>query len=298
MSIDIMASTAENILERLKELDRYIKNEPDLSNTIEAKNETDSESVDDDKMRQEEGKIICRLCKIHLPDFYDNIYIPFSYFKFDEWEISKVIYNNEDALFYNKKYLVEEDESRFNEVFDKYTAMIEEIMSVDSKLLEFLKKWTNMDGIRWRSRQSGSYLKSVFEKYAVISPVHIANTYLECFKKYSGDRDKIIEELEGNLDSIIKEFRRESREFRRIYNDIVGDYVYDFPFDKSSVKTYKKGFINSVIIAIWDFSEKLIDLNIYAVHPIIANIIEFYIPLDDIFRYSRRENKGKRLCII
>jgi len=75
-------------------------------------------------------------------------------------------------------------------------------------------------------------------------------------------------------------------------------YVYEYPYDVVKKDIYIKAFINSIIMCILDFAEKLIDLNVYAVHPIIEEIIGYYTRLDEINSYVPADYGFKRLYIV
>lgn len=282
-----MENSTSDIINILENLDKLQTNE-------------NSDEIEQTKSEQlEQNKTICRLLNIQLREFYDDIYIPYTFFK-DDWNINKILYNNEDILFYNKKYLTKDDEEKFYQVFDKFILLLDEIFFPNSKLLIFLKKWTDMSGSRWKSNGSKSYLKSIItdKKYQFISPAYIANIYCDYSKRYRDNVDKIKSEMENHLDNMIKRIRKEIKEFNNLYNEIVSSYVYEYPLIIDGKNIYVMGFINSIIMAILDFAEKLINLNVYAIHPIINDIIEYYTPLDVINQYDPSENNNKKIFII
>lgn len=252
------------------------------------------------KQTSEDNRTVCRLLKIHLDDFYDDINIPFGYFRDANWKISKVLYDNDDVLFYNKKYMTEEDNTRFYEVFDKFIDMIEDIMNPKSKLVIFLKKWTDMSNLRWKANESRSYLKSllVHKKYQYISPEYTTSIYCDLCEQYPNDVDKIKGNLTKRLDKIVQEVRTEVREFRKNYNEIVTSYTYEYPLHVQDKDIYVLGFINSIILTIISFAEKLIDLHVYAIHPIVNSVIEYYTPINDINLYDPADNGYRRICIV
>jgi len=255
---------------------------------------------DIDHKKNKKNGTICRLLNIQLREFYDDIYIPYDFFRKDNWKINKILYNNEDILFFNKKYLTKEDEDRFHEVFDKYIFMLEEIFSQDNKLYIFLEKWTDMSQPRWKTNKNKSYLKSLLthKKYQNISPAYTASVYCDFSKKYSDDVDKIKKKTEEHLDEITNKLKKEVREFRKCYNEIVSSYVYEYPNNTDDNHIHVLAFINSIILSILNFTEKIIQLNIYAVHPIVTHIIEYYTPLDFINQYKPSENNYRKLCIV
>ncbi|AYV85070.1 MAG: hypothetical protein Satyrvirus3_1, partial [Satyrvirus sp.] len=79
----------------------YTYGEPNLVTNLVTNNGNCGETEMYDKM--DENKIICKLINIQFKEFFDNIYIPFKFFKYENWKINKVLYDNEDALFYNPK---------------------------------------------------------------------------------------------------------------------------------------------------------------------------------------------------
>ncbi len=158
-------------------------NEPIDMDIEKMDNEADtSESVD------EQNWVVCRLINLQLKEFFDDIYIPFYCFKQNEWKISKVLYDNEDALFYNELFFTLNDNMKFHEVFAKYIAMIEEIMTKDNQLYVFLKKWTDKTNVRWKANlnSQNSYLKSILidRRYQIISPSYMTDLYCELGKQY------------------------------------------------------------------------------------------------------------------
>ena len=283
-------NTTENLIDTLQKLDNKSNNKD---------NSCQSESEEDAKITRE-NKTMCRLLNIHLREFFDDIYIPFVYFRDGDWNINKILYNNEDVLFFNKKYITNTDENRFYEVFYKFIEMLEEIFSSDNKLYIYLKKWTDMTNLKWKSIVSKSYLKSLLteKKYQYISPSYTANLFYNTCKKHNNDLEKVKVETEKHLNEIVKRVRKEIREFRDLYNDIVVSYVYEYPYNTTEQNLYVKAFLNCVIIAILDFAEKLINLHVYAIHPIVEDIIGYYTPLDEINSYDPKENKNKPLCIV
>lgn len=271
--------------------------------TIKKLNELDGSNDrpnDGDRQQMEKCKEMCRMINVNLKEFYDDIFIPLSYFRNEQWDIAKVLYDNEDSLFYNEKYLPPDDHNRFYEVFDKYVTMVEDIMSPENKLYLFLKKWTDTSETKWKQNNTQSYLKNILlkRKYQVISPGYIANLYYNLCKKYRNDLEKMKEEFEKYLDTIIANMRKEIKIFKKIYNKIVDSYVYENPINNTSNDIYICGFINSIILAVLDFAEKLIEQNIYAIHPIVMDIIGYYTPLDDIYLYNPDEYGNRKLCIV
>lgn len=282
-----------DIIDALKNLNNMVRNNEQKS---EEKQVIVQNKLDE---KTPENKTICRLVNLHMDYFFDDIYVPYNFFKANDWKISKVLYDNEDALFFNNKYLTKEDEERFYEVFDKYISMIEEILTPDNKLCIFLKKWTDMTEPRWKAKNK-SYLKSLLidDKYQYISPVYITNIYCDLNKKYKTDNDKIKQEIEKHLDGIVKKVKKEIHSFRKSFDEIIFSYVYEHPSDPKEKNVYSRGLINSVMVAILNFTEKLIDLNVYAVHPIIVNVTDYYLPLDRINEHQSNKNRDREIYIV
>lgn len=261
--------------------------------TIEGINEhrnNSEESENNKKKEQKRNRMICEMINLHLNEFFDDIYIPFDFFKENDWKIRKVLYDNEDALFYHSKYLINDDENRFYEIFDKYVSMIEEILSPtpNNKLYIYLKKWS--------SGYNNEFLKSlILDDYQVISPLYTTNLYCKYRHKYD-DAHKLRNKIQHHLDKIIKSMKKEIKTFKHQYFRIVDRYVAEFPIDGDNT-SYISGFINSVILEILNLAEKLINLHIYAIHPIISEIVNHYFPLDRITESDSKQSR-KRICII
>ena len=199
---DMALNTTGNIIEALQRIGQNSSKNKTI-NIIDTSQCTEMNSTKNKSYM--ENKNICRMVRVQLTDFYDDIYIPFAYFRNNDWKISKVLYNNEDVLFYNEKYLTDEDKLKFYEIFDKFINMVEEILSTNTKLYGYLTKWTDKSEIKWKSNNKRSYLKTLFmhRKYQIISPAHTTNLYCEYYKKYKNDLNKIESELEKHLDGII-----------------------------------------------------------------------------------------------
>jgi len=261
---------------------------------------SDNEDEPKETNEADENRTACRVLNIHLREFFDDIHVPYDFFKNNDWKVHKVLYDNEDALFYNKKYLTEDDKSRFYEVFDRYIAMIEEIMDPNNKLINFLKRWTDMSGTRWRTNGSRTYLKTVLldPNYQFISPLYTTELFCYLSRKHQFDNDSIRIEMEKHLDILTQKIKKEIRTFKKTHKETVMAYVYEFPLDVSSKRIYVLAFVNSVILSIIDFVEKLLDLHVYAIHPIVNQIIDIYLPLDEINQHKSAKNGGGRMYVV
>lgn len=221
---------------------------------------------------------MCELLNLHLKRFYNYIYIPSKIFRKNKWNIDKILYDNEDVLFYNTKFIPSSDEERFYEVYDKFISMLGEILDPTNKLYEFLERCSD--------NKSPVYLKRLLtgRKYKYINPSYIVGTYVKMKGLYKDDIDQIKSNIEKHLDEIIDKIEIETKEFQSEYDEILKSYVYEYPSDINieDKNLYILGFINSVIISILNFAEKLIDLNVYAVHAIIVQLTENDIPLEEI----------------
>ena len=283
-----MSSTVDSLIAELNKIE-----------TVRIKKTTNGEvKILDDKTN--ENKTICRLINIHFKEFFDDIYIPFDFFRKDDWKINKVLYNNEDILFHNKTYLPEEDEPRFYEVFNKYIAVLEEILTPNNKLYCFLKRWTDTTQVKWKPNHSESCLRTLLidRTYQSISPAYITNIYCEISKRYQDESDKIKPELEKHLNQIISDTEKEIEIFKKNYDEIISMYVYEYPFDMQDKNLYDLAFINSILLEILNVSEKLIDLHIYTIHPIVNNVIEYYTPIDVINQYDPSDYGKRRICVV
>lgn len=271
------------------------------------------------------GKKMCQLIKNNLDNFYDEIYIPYNLFSENDWNVINVLYDNSDSLFYSEEYLTESDKEFFFKIFDKYVRFIGKIWVPNSQLNIYLKKWDKME--------KPTYLKQIMtnEKYQIISPVYLADLYKKIFIKYKDDTKIFNIKFNKKLDKIITEYENCRDEFDVEFNKIVNSYVYEYPISFSSNAThvnsdsdhianytpcgleptsmevdytyrartgYTKEFINAVTLSVISFADKLIDLNIYAIHSIIYDIINYYVPLDDINSYDPDDYKDRNILLI
>jgi hypothetical protein len=262
------------------------------------------DSQTDTSQMQIDHRAVCRLLNVNIDDFFNNIYVPFTYFKNGNWDILAVLYKNTDALFFNESYMAAEDKERFNVIFEKYVEMMNKIFSPTSPLVSYLKKWTNMGRGKWTAIKVNSHLKSLLndEKYNVLSPVYI----IECFAKLNrSDNETGKKNMEYikkahkmELNENMKKVKLEIKKFRQTYHEIVTSYVYEHPLDYTFGSSYIIGFVNTIILAIMDLAEALIPLNVYAIHSIVMDIISLYTSLDSVNQYNPTDYNGRDLYIV
>lgn len=303
-----MLSTT-NLINELKSLenltDNNLSNNPidpitpitPIDPTINEESSADSQYTSDDY------RIVCKLLHVQLRPFYENINIPLKYFRKAKWNISYVLLNNEDSLFFNKKYITDTDEKRFYSVYYKYVDVVKQILDPESILHIYLNKWTYIVKNKWYSYERSSYLKRLLtsDKYYMISPHYVA-TYFDTLTANNSGSDNYVKEIkqlmEQHLDELLLNIMTEIDAFKNIYNDIIESFVYEHPHEQDNIKIYFRAFINNVIIEIMSFTEKLLDLNVYAVHPIVSSIINYYTPLDYLYMYRKSSNDGRKLLFV
>ncbi|AZL89256.1 hypothetical protein QKC54_gp0577 [Megavirus baoshan] len=263
---------------------------------IESDNEPDIEPKKKYKYKQEKNKKICRLLKKYIKNFYDNIHIPYHFFKENKWNINKTLNNNEDVLFYNEEFLISSDSDRFYEVFDKYILLMDDIFNPKNTLNSFFKKISKIDV---DDNSIAKYLIHIFnsKKYRFISPEYVINKYFDYKNNFSDEHDIRIQ-LNDHLNEIMDKVRNHVKSFKIEYNEMLSHFISERPTDQDLQTNYVINFIGSVIISICDFCEKIIELNIYAFHPIVLNIIESTLPLDDIFLHEPEKYKNKNMIVV
>jgi len=241
---------------------------------------------EDDALSKEEtkrNKSICFMLKRNFPDFYDRIYVPFKLFREGEWNISKVLRQNMDALYHNEEFVTNIDVARFDNVFGRYLDLIKKVFETDTQLEKYM--------IQWKERRNETYLKKIIKgsKYNIITPFYLADIHKRLFVKYKTDTEKFDKKYTRKLNETIESYRFEKKEFREKFNELLDAYVYEYPIesptmnsDKNLAEMYTKGFVNGMILAILDFADKLLDLRIYAIHHVVKSVINSYLPLDDI----------------
>ena len=267
---------SKNIIEMLEKLDGTIKNS--TVNVVKG------------------NELVCKLIRLQLTEFFDDIYISYDNFRDNNWEIDKTLCNNKDVLFYNNRYLKYKDEERFNEVFTRYVEMIKNIFSKESKLITYLDQWTDRSQNTWKIIRPCSYLKTILVRdFQIISPAYTCDIYHFYIKKY-GEDDKIKIATQQHLKDIKGKLNVEIKEFKKRYSQIVDKYVLNCPMDDYDSHTIE--FVRNVILEILNLSEKLIGINIYCVHPIINYYTEYYLPLDEINNYNSKKYGHRELYII
>ncbi|ANB50708.1 hypothetical protein [Powai lake megavirus] len=270
----------------------------DLNNDLnnDSNIESDSETNKISREKQEKNKKICRLLKKFIKNFYDNIHIPYHFFKENKWNISKTLNNNEDVLFYNEEFLISLNSDRFYEVFDKYILLMDDIFYPKNTLNLFLKK---ISKINIDDNNIAKYLINIFnnKKYRFISPEYVINKYFD-YKNNSNNEHDIRTQLNDHLNEIMDKVRNHVKNFKMVYHEMLSHFISERPMDQDLQKNYVLNFIGSVLISIFDFCEKIIELNIYAFHPIVLNIIESTLPLDDIFLHEPEKYKNKIMIVV
>ena len=210
---------------------------------------------------------ICKLFRTHIKEFFVNISIPYKYFEQADFDISKVMYENEDVLYYNKKYLSDEQAIDFYQVFNRYVKHIVSMFNEKSVLYKHLAKLNNA--------KDTSFLKTTINgEYEIISPLYIAKIFNKNCVKYKGEIEKIEYFTNQHLDYIMEQARIAIKKFKSKYKYILKTYVLGYPGTSPNVEEHVKQFIARLNNIVYEFAKILIDIKIYAIQPIINNIID------------------------
>ena len=267
------------------------------------------EDQTDPELIEEKNQQLCDLIKYYIEDFYDNIYIPYNHFKDNSWNIIDTININEDVLYYNEQFLNEEDKEKFYEIFDKFTTLLTDVMTPDNAVHECFNELPDIRRIKSKKNTSDYILYSLLTsgKYQYISPAYI----IQLFNRYSDklEGDDLLSKIKYRLDNIINKLTIEAHRFKKIYFNIISSYVYEKPISNENngsnesdndphVNPYTKGLINSILLEIIEFANKLIKLHIYAIHAIVNKITNNYLLFDDLNTYDLDANDGRILCIV
>ena len=271
-----------------------------MSETRDQDDNQKNDNLESDHPESDYNYSMCRLLKVNIDDFYENIHIPFLYFKDGEWDIKNIIEDNRDVLFYNEAYMSEEDKILFNKIFDRYSSQINSIMNPNSQLYEYLYKWTDFNKNIWKKKSNNnSLLYTTINKFKNISPMYILKLYTKIVTKQTKlDRDNIKKIMYKNLEPIDKNICTEIKKFKRLYRETVDRFVYLHPSEYEYDSVYAKGFINTLILEILDLADILIDNHVYAIHAIVAEIIDEYTPLDIINAYEISKHNGRNIYIV
>ncbi|AKI80038.1 hypothetical protein QJ850_gp661 [Acanthamoeba polyphaga mimivirus] len=241
---------------------------------------------------------LCFLIKRYIKDFYGYIYIPYDYFKRDDWDIHKTLNDNEDMLFYNQEFVDKNDKDRFYEVFDKFTELLGEIFSIDGNLCNCLYNFPSIRELKINKNSTESFLFALFNsrKYFYISPAY----KLQLYYKYSDkcDGEELVGKILEKLNTIISSVKKEMKVFANIYENIITSYVYEKPFEQEKQNSYVKGFVNSILLEIIELSDKLIKLHVYGIHTLINEVIEYYLPMDEYNNFDSEKHDGRKIVIV
>lgn len=252
----------------------------------------------------------CRLINMHMRKYFDDIYVTYRMFRDGEWDVSKVLYQNEDILFYSKRFVPNQDRSLFDPVFTKYVSMLENIFDQRNMLMAYLRMWTDMSKPRWKANNKKSYLLNLINgKYRIIDPSYTVTVFHDNRLQYAarpGSSKKTIArsmaliqtKTEEHLNQIMSNVNRILRVFNRNYKRLVNTYVYGHSSKETTRELYLKALLNCTSLSIFEVADKLIDQHIHAVHPLINDIIEYYTPIDDLLTYNPADHGGKPLLIL
>lgn len=221
------------------------------------------------------------LLKLHVPDFYNNIFIPHSFFKNNNYDIMTTIQENNDSIFYVEKYIQPEEIQRFNYVFEQYAIILSRNFTTDDNLIKFLRKWTCQNISPWRANKKQTRLKKLLNnpKIYYFSPHYIIKLY--CDNYYSvHDINTAITNTKKKLYSIAAHIAQETRSFQQKYQNLINHFVYQNEYQDMDYSQKTQILMQDIMKLILDLSEKLIKYDIYAINSLISNIINCYTPIN------------------
>lgn len=230
----------------------------------------------------DENKKMCTLVRKHLRHFYDNIYVPMQFFKTNDWNISQVLSDNVDVLFYNEDYIRKRNHKTFNSAFRRYTNLIQKNLNTDSNLYALLSE-TPLD----------PQFKIIVacNKYRFISPAYIADLYVSC----QGDKEQL-RTMINMLDILIDRLQAKMIIFLEEFAKSFEEYVDTAPLD--GTRAHTRSYINDLMMMICSFTKELVNMNIYAVHVLVYRIVSEKFPFDIINQYNPDECDDRPLIIV
>jgi hypothetical protein len=211
-------------------------------------------------------KEICNNFRENYPYFYKNICISRSQFRIHDWDVKETIYNNEEIFFFDEDYLSNEDQEFFYRILRRFYLLIKKI----------ILKIPIIDMSDLQSRQFKHFICHKYYRY--ISPIVIYKIYSE----NTNDINKIVNELNSivvKMNNILKEYRYE-------YDKLVDFYVYGMPLERKNHRNYLHGFVNSILLLIIHYTNKLMDENIYAAPFLLRKINQEYFSIKIIQDFS------------
>lgn len=234
------------------------------------------------------NKAICQLVDAQLEHFFSDIGITLDLLEEEQWDIDGVIGTDRDPLFYYEEYYFSTPEAkeRFEAIFARYTAMIIENLRPDNQLIRYLDNWQRIKARNPRAKIR-SFLRATLKHkdYQMFSPVFIANMYadrIENIKDRNNLRNSakkkhmIRAEIEQELDKRLETFDEVLAEFNSYYTIQRKLFLYS-PEEDNTIAGKK--FICNMMVGIMNLAEQLINLNVYAIHSIISEIINEFTPL-------------------
>jgi len=201
------------------------------------------------------NKEMCLLLRKYFKEFYNNIYVPIDFFKMNDWNITEVLTDNVDVLYYNDKYSKKNNDKNFFIVFGKYVDLVKKNFSLNSNLHMLLSELP-----------IDICFKNIIlcPKYRFISPAYIADLYISC--REDADQLKMMIKI---LDILIDQVKNKILSFADEFTKSFDNFIYLTPLKANNyriIQNYNQIYINNLLNMIWIFSHELVNMNIYAVH--------------------------------
>uniref|UniRef100_A0A6C0CAX5 Uncharacterized protein n=1 Tax=viral metagenome TaxID=1070528 RepID=A0A6C0CAX5_9ZZZZ len=236
------------------------------------------------------NKEICLLLRKYFKEFYNNIYVPIDFFKMNNWNVTEVLTDNIDVLYYNDKYFRKNDKI-FSVVFAKYVDLVKKNFSSNSNLKMLLSEFP-----------IDTHFKEIIScrKYKFISPAYIADLYISCrddseqLKMMIKILDILFDEIKIKMSSFVDEFAKCFDDYVRLAPLNIGIGVNNTKI----MQNYNQSYINDLSMIILNFAQELINMNVYAIHSLVNRVISIDFPYDIINQYDPEENNDRELIVI
>jgi hypothetical protein len=246
-------------------------------------------------------ELLCnRINRLH-PDVYDEINIPHRFFAAGKFDISTVLDDNTDILFYNGRYLSEQDDEDFDVAFAAHKKVLSDIFDTKSSFNAFLIKY-EMEKRKNKSLPKTSNLAQLREliinrEYCIISPVCILDFFID-FRR-TEEPLVALRSTENELKIIMEDVFEHVAAFETNFQTAVQEFVYEPDHTTTTIDPSRSNnLVNTIILETIKFTKKVSELNIYPINSIVCSIVDRNVPINDIIVYDPDRYDKAELMII
>lgn len=269
---------------------------------------SDSSSDSDDPITPEERKYnrnMCDYLENNTNYFFSGIGLEKRDFRRYNWHIKKALCDCPEIMFYIKQYLPTEDEARFTQVFEKHVNTILRLFdpNYNKNFYDFLSKKEFANFINDPDVKKPVIIR-LMNRHALKyhDPLYLYNLYNEVVNNRESDvsRKNAIKTLNAIINDNKMRIQEEKDKFMKTFVEIIDYYYYENSFETSIEDSIVEsmGCMNSILLLIINFVEKLNELHVIGIYEIINNMTDSHIPLEAMIQYQMGRKRKIPLTIV